>query len=104
MEVNLPAIEKLVDYAASGIGSVAGSMLAPWKARQEAKAKLIAAEGDATILQIQADAQSKAREILVSRNTDVTGELNITNKVKQRIQFQEQKRQNQYRISSRGSC
>ena len=93
MEVNLPAIEKLVDYAASGIGSVAGSMLAPWKARQEAKAKLIAAEGDATILQIQADAQSKAREILVSRNTDVTGELNITNKVKQRIQFQEQKRQ-----------
>ena len=82
-----------MDYAASGIGSVAGSMLAPWKARQEAQAKLIAAEGDATILQIQADAQSKAREILVSRNTDVTGELDITDKVKQRIQFQEQKRQ-----------
>ena len=93
MDVNLPAIEKLVDYTASGIGSVAGSMLAPWKARREAQAKQITAEGDATILLIQAEAQSKAREILVSRNTDVTGELNITNKVKQRIQFQEQKRQ-----------
>ena len=93
MDVNLPAIEKLVDYAASGIGSVAGSMLAPWKARREAQAKQITAEGDATILQIQAEAQSKAREILVSQNTDVTGELDITDKVNQRIQFQEQKRQ-----------
>ena len=93
MDLNLPAIEKLLDYAASGIGSVAGSVLAPWKARREAQAKQITAEGDATILQIQAEAQSKAREILVSRNTDVTGELDITDKVNQRIQFQEQKRQ-----------
>ena len=93
MDLNLPAIEKLLDYAASGIGSVAGSMLAPWQARREAQAKRIAAEGDATILQIQAEAQSKAREILVSRKTDVTGELDITDTVKQRIQFQEQKRQ-----------
>lgn len=93
VNLNVPAVEKLVDYAASGIGSVAGSMLALWKAQQEAKAKQVAAEGDATVLEIQAEAQSKARAILVSRNTDVTGELDITNTINQRIQFQEQKRQ-----------
>ena len=95
MEVNLnvPALEKLLDYAASGVGSVAGSMLAPWKARREAQAKLTAAEGDANVLLIQAEAQSKAREILVSQDTDIAGELDITNTVNQRILFQEQKRQ-----------
>ena len=91
--MNVPAIEKLVDYAASGIGSVAGSMLAPWQARRETQAKLIAADGDAKIQVMQAEAQSKAREILASRDTEVTGELEFTNKVNQRIQFQEQKRQ-----------
>ena len=93
VNLNVPAIEKLLDYAASGIGSVAGSMLAPWKARREAQAKQIAVEGDATVLQIQAEAQSKARAILVSQDSDVSGELDITNMVNQRIQFQEQKRQ-----------
>ena len=95
MDVNLtvPAAEKLLDYVASGIGSVAGSMLASWKARREAKAKLIAAEGDADVLLIQAKAQSKAREILLSEDTNVTGEADITNTINQRILFQEQKRQ-----------
>ena len=93
MNLNVPAIEKLLDYAASGIGSVAGPMLASWRARSETQAKLIAAEGDAKVLAIHAEAQSKAREILVSQDTDVTVELGITNKVKQRLLFQEQKRQ-----------
>ena len=93
VSLNVPAIEKLLDYAASGVGSVAGSMFAPWRARRETQAKLIAAEGDAEVLSIQAEAQSKAREILVSQDTDVTGELNITDKVNQRILFQEHKRQ-----------
>lgn len=93
VELQVKALEKLVDYAASGIGSVAGSMLAPWRARREALAKQITAEGDANVLLIQAEAQAKARAILVSQNTDLTGELDITNTVNQRIQFQEQKRQ-----------
>ena len=93
MDLNVKALEKLVDYAASGIGSVAGSMLATWRARREAQAKQIAAEGDANVLLIQAEAQAKARAILVSQDTDVAGELDITNMVSQRIQFQEQKRQ-----------
>ena len=95
MEINLniPAIEKLLDYTASGIGSIAGPYLAPWKARQEAKSKLIVAEGDATILTLQAKAQAQARDMLISQDTNVTGELTIANAVEQRIQFQEQKRQ-----------
>ena len=37
--------EKLVDYAASGIGAVAGSMLAPWMAEQQTKALSIKVHG-----------------------------------------------------------
>ena len=35
VNVKVAALEKLVDYTASGIGTVAGPMLAPWKARKE---------------------------------------------------------------------
>ena len=95
MEGNLeiPAIEKLLDIAASGIGSVAGPMLAPWQAKKEAEAKKILATGNADILKIQAAAQLEARNLLVSSDTRVTGELEITDTVNQRIAFQEQKRQ-----------
>ncbi len=86
-------MEKLMDYAASGIGSVAGPLLAPWHARRRAIAAGIAAEGHARVLQIQAEAQAKAREVLLSNDTNVTGELDINETVHQRIQFQERKRQ-----------
>ena len=39
VNANVPAIEKLIDYSASGIGAVAGPMLAPWKARRKGKVK-----------------------------------------------------------------
>ena len=104
IESFVPAIGKLVDYAASGIGSVAGHMLAPWKARQEAKAKLIAAEGEAeaqrilaegqaSTLQIIAKAQADARSMLVSPDSSVQGQLEFGAAVTQRFQFQEEKRQ-----------
>lgn len=35
------ALEKLLGYAASGIGAVAGPMLATWKASKEVEAKRI---------------------------------------------------------------
>ena len=103
-KVSVPAIEKLVDYAASGIGSVAGSMLASWKACQEARAKAIAAEGEveaqkiltagqADTLQMIANAQANARSTLVSPNSAIQGQLDFANTVTQRIQFQEDKRQ-----------
>ena len=97
-------VSKLADYAASGIGSVAGPMLASWKARREADAKLIAAkgeaeaqgiltEGQAHAMQIIASAQADVRAILVSADATVQGQLDFGAAVTQRIQFQEEKRQ-----------
>lgn len=95
MDINLkvPAIEKLLDMVASGIGSIAGSMLDPWKAKQQAKAKLVTAEGEKRTLRIQAEAQLEARNILLSRDAEISGELTVANMIDQRIQFQEKKRQ-----------
>ena len=110
MDVNIrvPGLEKLVNYVASGIGSVAGSMLASWKASREAEAKRIAAkgeveaqrilvEGQSSALQTIANAQSDARAMLVSPDSIIQGELNIAQTVSQRIQFQEEKRQRNIR-------
>ena len=91
------AFEKLLDYTASGIGAVAGPMLAPWKARREAEALQISAQGEANALRIIADAQAEAREALVSTASDVRGEIDIAGTVHQRIQFQEDKRQRNIR-------
>ena len=106
MDVNLrvPGIEKLLDYAASGIGSVAGPMLASWRARREVEAKRIAvegkveelrilAEGQSSALQTIANAQTAAREKLRSPNIATQGEWTIGEAISQRIQFQEEKRQ-----------
>ena len=104
IKMSIPAIEKLLDYSASGIGSVAGTMLVSWKARQEAKAKAIAAqgeveaqkiltEGQADTMNIIATAQADARSILVSPDSNVQGQVDFSRAVTQRIQFQEEKRQ-----------
>ena len=96
VDVNLkvPAFEKLVDYAASGIGAVAGPMLATWRARQDAKAKLIDAQADADSLRLIADAQADARRSLVASGEAEHGVLEIGPRgIEQRIEFQEQKRQ-----------
>ena len=101
---NVPALEKLLDYVASGIGSVAGPMFAPWRARREAKAGLVVAEGEAerrqilaegqsSAIQIAINAQATAREKLGSPETAVRGELTVDDAVAQRIRFQEEKRQ-----------
>ena len=86
------ALEKLLEYAASGIGAVAGPMLAPWQARREAAALQIAAQGEADALRIIAAAQVEARDALVSTASGVRGEIDIAKTVRQRIQFQEDKR------------
>ena len=41
--VKVPAIDKLIDYAASGVGAIAGPMLANWKAAKEGRARLTSA-------------------------------------------------------------
>lgn len=97
VDVNLkvPAIEKLLDYAASGIGAVAGPMLASWKARKEAEARLIGTKAEADSLTLIADARNEARRSLVEPDGAVSEMLEIgpDGGITQRIEFQEQKRQ-----------
>ena len=96
VDVNLkvPALEKLADYAASGIGAVAGPMLATWKARQDAKARLIGAQTEADSLRMIAGAQADARRALVAPDETGGGTLDIgPDGIAQRIEFQERKRQ-----------
>ena len=96
VDVNLkvPALEKLMDYTASGIGAVAGPMLAPWKARKEAGARLIGAKADADSLKLIADAQADARRALAAPGGAGRGVLDIGSEgIQQRIEFQEKKRQ-----------
>ena len=89
----VPGLEKLIEVVASGIGSVAGPMLAPWKARRESAANLIDAEGAARVLNIRAEALANARRIVAEDGDVVSGELDLANGVRQRIEFQERKRQ-----------
>ena len=94
LNVKVPAIEKLVDYTASGIGAVAGPMLAPWKARKEAEARLIESKAEADSLKLIADAQAEARHSLVESDETGRGVLEIgQDGIRQRIEFQERKRQ-----------
>ena len=84
----------LVKYTASGIGAVAGSALAPWRARQMAKARTIEAAGEARALELIAQAQAQALLPFRSEADDLRGVVNIeTEGMAQRIEFQESKRQ-----------
>ena len=91
--LKVPALEQLLTLTASGIGSVAGPMLARWRAQQLSTAKQIGAEADATVLCIQAEAQAKARKALVPSGVQAIGKVDIGTVIEQRIQFQEEKRQ-----------
>lgn len=106
MDINISvrAIEKLVDYTASGIGSTASFIFSRMEARRVADARLIAAEGEAraskilaesqaSTMNIIAKAQADARSTLVSPEAVVEGEVNFGDLVEQRIKFQEEKRQ-----------
>ena len=99
----VPAFLKLLDYTASGISSVAGPMLAPWKSRREAAARRLAAqgeadslrvlaEGQAAALQIISGAQAEARSTVMDQHSEFHGQLEIGETITQRIRFQEEKR------------
>ena len=104
VDLKVPSIEKLLDYAASGIGAIAGPMLAPWRASREGQARINAANADAEVrrieagsdaqaLQIIADAQVKARQSIDTPIESGCGMVEITRSdITQRIEFQERKR------------
>ena len=89
-----PSVEKLVDYTASGVGAIAGPMLAPWIASQQAKAERIQAAADAHSLRLISKAQSDARQAMLDSANVIQSELQITrDQIAQRLEFQEIKRQ-----------
>ena len=92
MEAKIPGLEKLIELTASGIGGVTAPLLAEWKARKEGRAKVIAAEAEGEVLRIQAEAQEKARSLLVGNVGSVIGEVELGSGIVQRIQYQELKR------------
>ena len=92
MNLKIPGIDKLIELTASGVGSVAGTFLAPWKARKEGQVKVIAAKADAEVLSIQAKAHIEAREIMVGERTTASREISISNRINERILYQEEKR------------
>ena len=103
VNVNVRAIEKLVDYLASGMGSTASFFFSRMVARRDAEARVITAEGEAeaqriltegraTSMQIIAAAQAEARSKLISPQAALQGEVTIGELIEQRVQFQEEKR------------
>ena len=56
--LELPAISKLIDYVAAGIGGIAGPLLAPWAARRRATAVMIEAQGEADARSILAASEA----------------------------------------------
>ena len=104
INVSVQAIEKLVDYTASGIGSTASFFFSRMVARRDAEVRLIAAEaeaeaqrilteGRATSIELIAAAQTEARSKLISPQAALQGEVTIGERIVQRVQFQEEKRQ-----------
>ena len=93
LTVRVPGLEKLVDYTASGVGSVAGSMLAPYRARQEAKAEVIRSEARARTLTTEAAAMSQAMSYFRTPDTSTQGEIAFQEQIDARLLFQEAKRQ-----------
>lgn len=105
INIKAPAIEKLVDYVASGVGAIAGPMLAPWRASREGEAKIISAQTDAKARIIQAESESKASLIIAKAKLEAkefyfdardeellrTRETN-RNDITQWVEFQERKR------------
>ena len=90
--LKVPALDRLIRVVASGIGSVAGPMLAPWRAAQEGQAEIILAEARAKALLIESEAHRKARDYLVPRDAHNVSKLEFGKLVRERVEYQEQKR------------
>ena len=92
--VKVPGLKKLSDVVASGVGAVAGSMVAPWIAERRARAMRIEAQGEADSLRLIAQAQAEARKALGAPDEGGAVAVAITPKsIAARLEFQEAKRQ-----------
>ena len=89
--LKISALKRLMNLTASGIGAIAGPMLARWTARANADALRIEAEGKADSIKLIASAQQEASGHLT--DSTMTTEVDIGEEIEARISFQEEKRQ-----------
>ena len=64
-------ITSLAKYAASGVGAIANTILADWRASKEGKARLMSAHYDAEIRRVEAEAEAQALEIMAGSQTRI---------------------------------
>ena len=93
INIKISGMEKLIDYCASGIGAIAGPMLAKRKAQSEIGVQRIKAQGVVDSIQLITDAQNEARQIFSGSSSSIQGELEVGAQIQTRIAFQEEKRQ-----------
>ncbi len=90
MDVNVtldvPAVSKLLDYSASGVGAIAGSWFGPWMAGKRGEVKRIEARAEADTIRELAQAKADAHRLAK------TTEMEISEMVAERLQYQETKR------------
>lgn len=116
LNIKIPAIEKLIEVTASGIGAVAGPVVERLMANMRAETRRIEATGEADVRRIGAVSEAdsiaiKARghvnavqqigEAHDKARQPVVEEMSITDEIKSRLVFQERKRQsNIYNVVS----
>ena len=93
VNVRVPAVEKLIDYTASGLGSVAGPILAPGRAWLEGKALEIEAKSTGRALITHSEAMAQAQAYIQSPETAVQGELDFSQRAEMRFRYQVEKQQ-----------
>ena len=100
----IPGVTKLAEYVATGLGAIAGPLLANWQASKYGKAKLTEAHYNAEIKQIEANAEAssllinakaqvEAKNVLVSAEEQGYVAVEIsTDTIAQSMMFQTRKR------------
>ena len=89
--IKISAIEKLIDYVASGIGAVFGPNLKTWSAKKDAEALAIEVKGKLTALNLIDKEIEQARKNSLSDDLKKQTEILITDSIEMRIKYQETK-------------
>jgi len=92
----VPGLQKLLDYAASGIGGVAGSLLSACKPTEENVDKLIVDDKTPDSPDLYAQARARARDTFMSEDSGEDAERDsggTDTPIAQRLDFQERRRQ-----------
>lgn len=102
--LKVPALDKLLDYVASGVGAIAGPLLAPWRASQEGKARVNTAKADVDVQRIKAAAESSTLQLIAKEQAEARkyvatsdkpesdGDIIRLNDVQKAMEFQAKKR------------